>query len=411
MQVIKKIKMIFIFFILWVISITIMASDSDNVVTYKMNMERNGYINTNGIKNKPKIIYKVKIQGLFVKTPIIVDKMIYISSDSYLYAIYANDGKIKWKNYYKYGISLPPTYYNGKLIIYANNMLQVLDATTGKEVWTIELKRAAISSPVIYNNILYVGIEDYSSMDKEFDEFPLCKLYSIDINNGKILWEKNFGYGLLSSNIASDSKNLYFSITSYNFISYRFIAINKAISFNIKTKKILWETDLKLELPEPIEPTVGDKLIYFTTNDSILIAINKSNGKLIWRFEKTYPYTEDSTPSIFNNKIYVGLGEKKFYIFNSETGEILKTINLERWIYYPSCITNNSIIFVAVNSDYNPKSKIYSIDLKGENVLWEYEINDCILTMPVVSDGKIYFGAADSKNPNICYLYAMGEKE
>lgn len=389
----KLIKKMMIF-LLSVLSINIFSSDNFNVTIYRGNLQRTGYFNTTGVDKMPDIKWKFKV-GKKEKInendpPIIINDILYFSTRHppyyYLYSLDAKTGKLKWKKEYNESINLLQTYYKGKLIIKDGALLQALDGKTGKKIWfSIEFPYSGASIPIVYNDIMYVGINDYEANGE--GELPVSYLYAIDINNGNILWKKKLGDGVFSD-LSFDDRKLYFNVQ------------NKAIAFDINTKKIIWENDLKFpENGSPSgPPVIGDTLVYYMSDYGKLEALDKKTGAFRWKFIPEKKSYFDGTPSFYNDKLFFGI-DKNYYLLDSKTGKVLKKFyNIGKWFDYSSCITNNSVISVA-------GGKVIAIDLKGEKILWEYEIKDedYITTMPVVLDGVIYFGTEKG------YLYALEE--
>jgi eukaryotic-like serine/threonine-protein kinase len=111
-------------------------------------------------------------------SPCIADGVVYIGSrDFHLYAVDAKTGEQKWK-YHLTWINASPVVHAGR--VYCNTSIPAvffaLDAATGREVYQVDLKLPAFSSPALAGNRAYVG---------SFNG----KLYAIDVSSGKIAWE------------------------------------------------------------------------------------------------------------------------------------------------------------------------------------------------------------------------------
>lgn len=110
-------------------------------------------------------------------SPCVAEGVVYIGCrDFHLYAVGAKDGAVKWKHKITWVIATP-TVRDG--VVYASTsipaMFFALDAKTGEEMFKVEFKLPAFSSPTLAGAMAYVG---------SFDG----KLYAIDLPTRKIAW-------------------------------------------------------------------------------------------------------------------------------------------------------------------------------------------------------------------------------
>lgn len=108
----------------------------------------------------------------------IVDGVVYFGCrDFHLYAVEAASGTVKWKHKITW-INATPTVRDGR--VYGSTsipaMLFALDQKTGEEVFKVDLKVPAFSSPTLSGNLAYVG--SFSG-----------KLYAVDLTGAKVAWE------------------------------------------------------------------------------------------------------------------------------------------------------------------------------------------------------------------------------
>lgn len=108
----------------------------------------------------------------------VADGVVYFGCrDSHLYAVDAKTGSEKWK-YKLTWINATPTVRDGK--VYASTSIPsfffAVDAATGKELFKVDVKAPAFSSPAIAGERAYVG---------SFNG----KLYTVDLPTQKIAWE------------------------------------------------------------------------------------------------------------------------------------------------------------------------------------------------------------------------------
>jgi len=133
---------------------------------------------------------------------------------------------------------------------------------------------------------------------------------------------------------------------------------------------------------------------------SYLICVNATNGTIIWRKE----LEGASTPTIYNNKLFVGTLSGTLYCINASTGEIIWNKTLEKnpsWYGIASSpLIYNDTLYVTTFST----GTLYALDLDG-NEKWNITTGGMIgyYTSPSAYNGRIFFaGNKSGINMLIC---------
>lgn len=111
-------------------------------------------------------------------SPTVVDGTVYFGCrDFHLYAVDAKTGTEKWKHKITW-INATPTVRDGRVFASTSipAMFFAVDAQSGKELYRVDLKVPAFSSPTLSGDFAYVG--SFSG-----------KLFAIDLKTQKIAWE------------------------------------------------------------------------------------------------------------------------------------------------------------------------------------------------------------------------------
>ncbi len=223
--------------------------------------------------------------------------------------------------------------------------------------WKFKTEGRIFASPTLYNNVVYIG-----SDDKNF--------YAFESKTGKLKW-KYATEGAIKSTAAVYNGNVLFMSYDGNF--YNLDASDGKLNWKFKTegemprhidnsfekgpvslaKTFAWDMYLS-------SPVVYDDTICFGCGDGNVYSIDM-NGKLKWKY-KTGNVVH-SSPAYWDNKIYIGSFDNKFYALNSKTGEKI-------WDFQTGSDDTNHIMEGIPNS-------------------------------PVIKDGIVYFGCHDSN------LYAL----
>jgi len=198
----------------------------------------------------------------------------------------------------------------------------------------------------------------------------------------RILWkyeteEDELGNAVYSSPTISD--NILYA-TSWNGEIY---AIDVNSGEEIWKKNVGWSSTSS--------PIIADDKVYVGSSEG-LYALDKDSGRVLW--EKLVGFVS-SKPTAYDNIVYCGCNDGKIYAFESETGDLKWTYNTDADIRSSPAIHNN-VLYVGSND-----KNLYAIDAKNGKEKWSYETKGAIVSSPSVYDDIVYFGSWDN------HLYAV----
>jgi outer membrane protein assembly factor BamB len=313
-------------------------------------------------------------------------------------------------------------------IAVTKNIPLKLDSTSIR--WKTKIHDEGYSSPVVYDNQIWVTSAKHDG--KEL--YAVC----IDFQTGKIIYDiKVFTPDKVEG---KHSINTYASPTpciekGFVYVHY---GSNGTACINTLNGSIIWKcTDFKCKHVQgpASSPIIYKNLLilhYEGVDVRYIVALDKSNGKLIWKTDRpAEPYealTEIGrkayiTPIIINVKgrdLLISNGSAVCIAYDPNTGkEIWKVVDgAESTIAMP--ITENGILYwytgftedgngkkftelLAVNPDGNG-------DITGTNVIWkkreELSRNQCLT--PVIKDGLIF--TVNTRNIMMCIDAATGKE-
>lgn len=309
--------------------------------------------------------------GIFHSSPAIgTDGIIYIGS--YNGRVYAIDQNGNWKYF------IEP---NGRLI----------DPNDMNEGWKYDPNKPGQgiwSSPVVYNSKLYMATYD-------------GKVYVLDTNNNKIIWESDpnlrendpnpRNWSTFSSSPAVGQDGTIY-IGSNDYFVYAFDPDDPS-------GKPKWDfsTGGAVASSPAIGNREGEEIIYVGSYDGNLYAIHSGDGTEYWSFSTGGPIY--SSPAIGEDgAIYVGSYDYTVYAIESN--------GTERWRYMTGggvasspAVGYDGIVYVGSND-----GTLYAFDPVSGSVLWSYYIGEPISSSPSIGkDGTIYVGSYDGK------VYAFGD--
>ncbi len=224
-------------------------------------------------------------------------------------------------------------FFNGKGTIFKLNQ-------NLKEIWKINNynKKEKKLNPILY----FAQIDNNLIVNDN-----LSKLYSVDLNTGKILWSK-----YSNSSFNSDIK-----VFKDNFYTIDFDNVIRAISskngneiWNFQTENSFIKSEKKLSI------VIKDEIIFFINNLGDVTALDVYNGSLVWQtptqtntiYQNAFSL-ENSDLVFENNTIYFSNNKNEFYSIDARTGAVKWAQSINSSLR-PTIIEN--LIFTVSNEGY-----------------------------------------------------------
>jgi outer membrane protein assembly factor BamB len=183
------------------------------------------------------------------------------------------------------------------------------------------------------------------------------------------------------------------------------LAFGILISLNTSDGRIIWKTDIGGELSSsPIadehsvfvaSETGGPRLP--TRANGSLRALGREGGITLWM--RTLPMPLQGSLVDNGNNLFGGSSDGKVYSIKKRTGDIV-------WVMQHSASFNsqptiiNSHLYIGSNDGY-----LFSLDQNTGKILWRYRTQGGVHGRAVVFDGIVYFGSTDG------YVYALRETD
>ncbi len=294
--------------------------------------------------------------------------------------------------------------------------------------WKTEIHDKGWSSPVVYDNQVWVTMATEDG--KEL--FAVC----VDFQTGKIIHDiKLFSPGDV---FRKHSINTYATPTpciEKGFVYVHFGSLGTAC-LNTSNGAIVWtRTDLKCNHVQgpASSPIIYKNLLilhYEGTDVRYIIALNKSNGKTVWKVnrpEEPYkPLPEIGrkayiTPIVLNvngRDLLISNGSAVCVAYDPNTGEEVWRVvrGAESTVSMP--FTENGVLYYytgfMVDTDGSSFSEILAVnpdgkgDITGSNILWKKRTEKMQLLTPVIKDGLIY--TVDTRNILMCLDASTGKE-
>jgi outer membrane protein assembly factor BamB len=412
-------------------------SNRNQTAFFRNDTIHSGFYETRGMDSLHGTAWVFKTSGRVFSSPVICGKRLFIGSDDgYLYALDPLNGKMLWKFRTEGRVSSTPAAYDNKVAFMSfDGYVYCVDQESGKEIWKFKTAGEKVfsapgihgmpekdrnlddpwdmflSSPVVANDILYVGCGE-------------GVFYALDATTGTKKWEFKTG-DVIHSSPAYASHVVYFG--SWDSYLYALNATDGTLKWKFKTgidtvyynqvgfqsspvvyqgvvysgcrDAHVWAIDaetgnLKWKYYNNgswviATPVVHNDTLYYETSDSHKVnALSAVSGKMLYSGDcKTYGF---SSPALTKGILYLGTHGGSMMALETKTGKTL-------WEFRtPSSLANRDSV-IAKNGEFNyPKiftENTYEANMKSVDRI--YSVGS-ILSSPAVLNGMVYFGSADS---------------
>ena len=307
----------------------------------------------------------------YLGSPIVSNKNLFFGGDiGNVFCMDTLTGKVKWNfNVKDAGFFSSPYVINGVLYIGSKslsgseNKVFALNADTGAKIWEYNTKLYVVSTPIVVNNVVYIGGDT-------------GKLFALNATNGGLRWIFDSKGSLGIDGAITEDKGVIYATSSS-----RLYAIN-AITGNLQ-----WEFKIPFSGTNEYfsSPIIKDGTVYVSCTDTYIYAINSKDGTRKWAVQTG---DELSTISIADGLIYAG-GGKKMYAVSANDGS-------KKWQFSTTDFVDQSTPTVANGVIYfgSDDGKFYALNSSTGTQIWTYKAGNSVDSSPcvVTKKGEVYRG-------------------
>ncbi|VVB58989.1 Outer membrane protein assembly factor BamB [Candidatus Anstonella stagnisolia] len=248
---------------------------------------------------------------------LISDKAFFGTSDLYLDALSAANGKLLWQsklNATPTSIATTPNL----LFITSGGSLSALEPSNGSLVWSVQLG-AHCSTAGVSNSYVFAACDDF--------------LHALSLSNGRRAWSAKTG-AIWNSVPQVSAGVLYAGSTD-----------GKLYALDENTGLTRWTSQANGWISST--PRIGSNAIYFGSNDGYVYSIDSSNGNPRWKYKTgeavwSYPALIASGST---QLLLAGSNDAKLYVFDAKSGDLKFTYAASDWVTSVLALGNNAIIF------------------------------------------------------------------
>ena len=152
-------------------------------------------------------------------------------------------------------------------------------------------------------------------------------------------------------------------------------------------------------------PTVVNQVVYVSSQDKNVYALNALNGKLIWKYA-TGGSIEDS-PAVANGMVYIEADNGYVYCLNANTGSLVWHTYIDSNLHFTyanfeitsSPVVSNGMVYIG-SLDGN----MYALNANTGVIVWEKSAGGPIECSPAFADGAVFF---TSQQPSTGMLFKL----
>lgn len=310
--------------------------------------------------------------GRIRSSPTVVDGTVYAgSNDGHLYAIDADEGEQRWSVEIGEAVRSSPNVVDGTVHVGSDDgRLYAIDADDGEQLWSAGTRAPVESSPTVVDGVAYVGSDD-------------SRVYAFD-DEGERLWRFDARTQGFAGPIVNSAPVRGAPVVVDDVIHA--FAPGAGYGIEVGTGEEQWahqfdEDELRSS------PTRRGSTVYVGSGNA-LYALNANRGGARWSF--TTQGLVESSPTVADDRLYVGSNEGRLFAFNATTGSLRWRFEAGEPVRSSPTVVDGTVY---VGTD---EGVLYGIDADDGEETVRFEPGTAIVSSPVVVDGRLYVGCDDT---------------
>lgn len=262
-------------------------------------------------------------------------------------------------------------------IAYGAKAVIAVDSNTGTLIWKQSISGAARGAEIANDTLFVTAADDH--------------VYAMDIHSGKIIWRY---IGLFEGVSLFDERKP----VIYKHMVLVQNSLSDIIALSAKTGQELWSSSLVetrllqnsdiLSYPVSLTPILDDDILFFTTSDGAIVAVNLNTQEFIW--SKALGIRKRVW--ICGNHIYALGGVNQLISVNKRDGNIAWTADLSSYAdlkkkdftWTPPVLIDNKVIIVGANGI------MLVFNASSGALVEERKVLDRIYSKPIADENSLY---------------------
>ncbi|MCZ7402722.1 MAG: PQQ-binding-like beta-propeller repeat protein [Candidatus Methanoperedens sp.] len=266
---------------------------------------------------------------------------------------------LKWTKDLGFETDSSPVIVNDVLYIGTAFGISALDAKTGQELWKYHTDGFVKSVPAVSNGVVYIGADDK-------------KFYAIDAKDGTLIWMNDTALNGYTASAAVVGNLVYAIPKDGTFYA-----------FDSSNGKIVWST-LVGKIAES-SPAIGEGIIAFGSDGGTIIALDAVTGKEKWIYDAGVSDIM-SSPVIADGAIFIGSNDGSVYAITADKGALKWKFSTGDNVESSPSVKNGVVYFGSQDSNF------FAVDEGTGQLKWKFPYSGAVLSAPAISNDVVYFG-------------------
>ncbi len=329
--------------------------------------------------------WKFSTAGAVVSSPSIKDGRIYFGShDKNIYCLSAQTGTFIWKFQTGDRIKSSPAVVYGRVYVGPDDgNVYCLDASNGSLIWTrnaggpIQVNFGAApalrSSPIVVEGRVYVG-----SLD--------TNVYCLDTDDGTVIWTYETGGYITSSPAVVDDAVYIVSQEPNSGALYKLNAIDGSF---IWKREIPYEVVLTGGTDMHASPTVGDGLVFASSNVKEYYGINMMAGNIEWTYRTSGVGEFIVCSPVYKDGNLFLVDHYSIVCVDAKNGHAIWSTYLGEELYVSPSYADGKVYVVT------DQRSVYVLNATDGSKLSGFKTGSNSWSSPTLGEGKLYAGNND----------------
>ena len=261
-----------------------------------------------------------------------------------VFAVNAEDGRILWEKNLHTLFRIAPVIAAGKILVQSvDNKFYALDVKNGEKLWDYDI--------AMENTTMVGGAAPAysSSLDVVIAGFANGEIQAFNGTIGTPLWSDT----LISSRQAYSSTFLH-TITAAPVVDggrvYALGRSNMMTATDIRTGSKIWEKSIGGN----DTPLLAGNTLYVVTEKQELVALNKSDGRVLWAKNIDFGDKKKSArifaPVMIDSRLVITLSNGDVLFYNPQNGNLIERLDTDEDLNAAPIAAGGYVIFVTANA-------------------------------------------------------------
>jgi outer membrane protein assembly factor BamB len=291
---------------------------------------------------------------------------VYVAYANQVYALRLKDGSLNWR--YPEKVEAARTYYANPAI----NGSNVIVGDYKNTLSAINIQTGTETWTFEGASNRYIGgalVVGDTILAPNADH----NLYALDLN-GNLKWKFTAKQALWSTPIVNEDVVYLSSMDHFLY------------AINIKSGQSIWEVDMGGAIV--YSPSFDTDTIFVATLANEVVAVNANSGAIIWKNKSEVGLW--SQPVYNNGVVYYGDTAGKIFAVSATDGSAIWDYVMGEMVSGAPAVMPDGVVFAGENG------KLVALDFNG-NILWTRSITGKLYTGPVIVDGLLVLGISQGE--------------